>query len=320
MEIYRRGSEAFDFKAFSGLYYYYRTRTRLGKRYSVKGFSMLVDESGFVYVKSGRNEKSRLYVGTLVWVNNRAGGKSVVAVLRKGDAYGGVLILERPQEIFRIGLRYVRGLHLSMNFYGDSIAGRVYLIKQSEKVDWEKFKRMRSPVCYFPEWESENNQVCWYVDENAGNDGESKGERINNSTLLEVLNLLCGQTNNFLAFREGELETRSNKAIECELQPPLFQGSYAEDILRAATAYWKGKDIKRFQESFKVAILCGGYSHIGHLKKWFVEDTGMYGCEKHLRAICAELRNDERGFRNEEQALRLEKIIDAMFGWSPSSP
>ncbi len=319
--IYERGALHEDLKSIAGIYYYYRTRTRPGRQYTVKAYAVLIDEDGFVYVKSHKAEGGELlYRGVLVRVKRRrADTWSVLAVLQKSENdFGGTLILERPSQTVDLNLDYhLRGIHLSLNYYGDPIAGRLYFVRVFKEVNWDSFKKMKSPMYFVEKWDKHGNTLRWYLSEDLNEDGTEKtGAEVVDPAKLRLLNQLCGQINNFLSFRRDELGVRTNKLTDISesdcFYPALFKGSYAEDVLHAAVSYWKAGDKKRFRECFLIAILCGGYSHIGNLRAWFVEDPGMAGCKKDLLELPDAIRGG-RGVRPEKRRKRIEFILKEMF-------
>ncbi len=323
MNPYQEGALHEDLSSLSGVYYYYRTRTRPGRQYTVKAYAALIDENGFIYVKSSKDSHSLLYRGVLSRVKRtRADTWSAVAVLKKSkDNFGGVLILERPDSEDMDDMNYdMRGLHLSLNYYGDPIAGRVYFVKESNEVDWEKFKSMKSPKYFVENWDETNGALQWHVSEDLDEQyNEKLGDVVKDDLMQDLLNFLKGQINNFLAFRSGELYVRNNNFINAArgtgFYPALLKGNYAEDLLRAAVVYWEENDEKRFRECFLTAILCGGYAHIGNLRKWFVE-VDAERREAYKRVFCDLLDEvlNSRGFRQEKQRKRLEYILNEMFG------
>ena len=312
-----------DLKSMAGVYYYYRTRTRPGRQYTVKAYAVLIDHDGFVYVKSHKaGEGALLYRGTLISVRRkRADIWSAVAVLEKskGD-FGGMLILERPLRTPELDIDYdFRGLHLSLNYYGDPIAGRLYFVRESSDVDWELFQEMESPKYFVEKWEEETSALYWYESRDLQDDHTEKlGDKVADEAKRRLLDRLCGQINNFMAFRNSELGVRTNKVTNLSegssFYPALFKGNYAEDALRAAVTYWKWeeRDEKKFQDAFLTAILQGGYSHIGNLRKWFVEDPEMKGCKEVLYDLLDAIRGG-RVVRPEKCRRRVKYILDEMF-------
>ncbi len=335
LPVYERGALHSDLEGLAGVYYYYRTRTRPGRQYTVKAYAVLIDEQGFVYVKSSKDNKrfgrkdkvELLYRGSLVRVERKHAGEwSAVAVLEKtGGDFGGVLIIERPTLTSDLSLQYdMRGIHLSLNYYGDPIAGRVYFVRKSEKVDWEEFKQMKSPEYFVQHYDKDKGTLHWHVSNDLKNDVEEIGDKVIDEALSRLLNRLCGQINNFLSFRRKELEARTNIVVNAAgnpsdeiFYPALFKGSYAEDVLRAALAYWREGYEKRFQEAFLTAVLCGGYSDIVQLRKLFVEneelkEADLEGIKIALNRLPDMLRNS-RDVRPEKRSLRLKLILDKMF-------
>ncbi|GEM_PF-6946767 len=338
LPVYERGALHSDLKDLAGVYYYYRTRTRPGRQYTVKAYAILIDEQGGVYVKSRKDNKTSgkkkkvelLYRGTLVRVNRKHGKEwSVIAVLEKTEGdFGGILIIERPELTPGLGLQYaMRGIHLSLNYFGDPIAGRVYFMRESEKANWRKFKKMQSPKYFVQHYDKDKGTLHWHVSKDLKGDVEEIGKRVKDEALLRVLNRLCGQVNNFLAFRNRELEVRTNVPINIAESPldknfyfALFnKGSYAEDVLRAALAYWREGDKIRFQEAFFTAIICGGYSDIPQLRKLFVENKEFKASElKSMKEALEDIRNQVGSsemiiLRAEKKAFRIKFILKQMF-------
>ncbi len=321
IEVFKKDTLSKSLRNLAGIYYLYRTRTRLGRQYTVKRHALLIDENGLVYMTSQKKdsdpskkikrEKSRLYRGTLVKICLEKNPNVGLIALRKGNKFGGFFIMENTEGVNQES-DIIRLLYLNVNFYGEPVCGRIYLWKQSDEVDWEKFKRMKSPTYLIRIWDK--NRLQWHVSDALypKSRNEKVGQKIEQEEEIEILNSLCGQINNFMVLRHNEHFTDIRTNNTPEENPVVQVGSYAEDLLRAATVYWKENNKERFKESFCTAILHGGYNHIGNLRKWFKEDPAMEGCYEELLKAAEQIKTEDK-YRAQKLYKHLERILKATF-------
>ncbi len=306
-QLYLNGFLHKDLKRLQGVYYYYRTKTRPAEKHCVKRYIMLIDEFGFVYVRSKKGESNKIYQGSLMLDES---SNKVVATLYKEEKYGGTLIFEMPSPGHFDTNPFLQGLHVSPNYHTDMTAGRVYLQRIGEKVDWERMNKEESPIFFEKGFDGKWIKVTG-IKEKA-----KKEEACLGSKLRLYLNDLCGQINNFLIFRNSGYETQGERRYN--ISRGAF-GSYAEDVLRSAALFWKEGKRDRFFEAFMVGILEGGYSDIEQLRSWFVEDPQLEGCEDVLRQYIENMKDkgqyNERhqGAGLEKRKQRLRLLVDTMF-------